>query len=71
MCYSWYEDAEKSVKKDVAQEDPRKSVPESNAESRVRPEHSRFWTFRTGRPDRVTPDHVTEEATADRTLEKV
>ena len=66
MCYSWHEDVEKSVQNDIAQEDPRKTVPEEHPQSRVRSEHSRFWTFPIGRRQSST-----EEATADRTLEKV
>ncbi|MCU1444115.1 MAG: hypothetical protein JWQ59_2265 [Cryobacterium sp.] len=66
MCYSWHEDVEKSVQKDVAQEDLRKTMPEGRPENRGRSERSRFWTFRVGRRDRTT-----EEATADRILEKV
>ena len=66
MCYSWYEDVEKTAENDIAQEDPRKSVPEGRLENRVRPEHSRFWTFRIGRRDPAT-----EEATVDRIRERV
>ena len=66
MCYSWYENVEKTAQNDTAQEEPRKTVPEAQAESRVRPEYSRFWTSRVGRRDRAT-----EKAAADRTLEKV
>lgn len=74
MCYSWYENAEKTVRHDVAQEEPRKTAPEAHPESRVRSEQSRFWTFRIGRRAHVTEEarvHTTEEAAADRTLEKV
>lgn len=66
MCYSWHEDFEKTVQNDIAQEDPRKSAPEGPLENRVRPEHSRFWTFRIGRRDSTT-----EEATVDRIRERV
>jgi hypothetical protein len=66
MCYSWHEDAEKSVHNDIAEEDARKTVPEGYPENRIRSEHSRFWAFRAGRLGRTT-----EEATADHTLEKV
>ena len=66
MCYSWDEDVEKSVQNDVAQEDLRRRVPERRPENRVRSELLRFWTVRIGRRDRTT-----EEATADRILEKV
>jgi hypothetical protein len=65
MCYSWHEDVERTVQNETAQEAPRKS--ESGApENRVRKEGPRFWVFRTGRRDRAT-----EEATADRVLERV
>jgi hypothetical protein len=66
MCYSWHEDAEKRVQSDVAQEDSRKTVPERRPENRVRSESSAFWTVLVGRRNRTT-----EEATADRILEKV
>ena len=66
MCYSWHEDVAKSVQNETAQEDPRKTVPEGHPQSRVRSEQARFWTFPIGRRERAT-----EEATADRTLEKV
>ena len=66
MCYGWYEDVEKSVQKDVAQEDLGRRVPERRPENRVRSELLRFWTVRIGRRDRTT-----EEATSDRILEKV
>jgi hypothetical protein len=66
MCYSWHEDVEKSVHNDVAQEEPRKTVLDGYPEDRARPEHSRFWAFRIGRRDSTT-----EEATADRNLERV
>ena len=66
MCYSWHEDVEKSVQNDVAQDDLRTTVPEQRPENRVRAEFLRFWTVRVGRRDRTT-----EEATADRILEKV
>lgn len=66
MCYSWHEDVEKSVHNDIAEEEPRKTVPEGFSETRVRPERSRFWSFPIGRRERTT-----EEAKADRTLEKV
>lgn len=66
MCYSWNEDFEKSARTEVAREDDRKTVPERRPENVVRSEPSTFWTLRIGRRDR-TP----EEATADRTLEKV
>jgi hypothetical protein len=66
MCYSWHEEVEKTVQNDTAKENPRTSAPEAHEENRVRLEHSRFWTTRIGRRDRAT-----EEATADRTLEKV
>ncbi len=64
MCYSWNEDFEKSERANVAQEDPRKTVPERRPEEPVRSERLTFWTV--GRRDRAT-----EEATKDRTLEKV
>ncbi len=63
MCYSWDENFEKSAR---AREDDRKTVPERRPENLVRSEPSTFWTVRVGRRDRTT-----EEATADRTLEKV
>ena len=66
MCYAWYEDVEKSVQKDVAQEELRRRVPERRTENRVRSELLRFWTVRIGRRDRTT-----EEATSDHILEKV
>ncbi|MET4637207.1 hypothetical protein ABIE24_000418 [Mycetocola sp. 2940] len=66
MCYSWHEDVEKSVQNDIAREEPRKTVPEGFSATQVRPERSRFWTFSIGRRGRTT-----EEAKADRTLEKV
>ena len=66
MCYSWHEDVAKNVQNDTAQEAPRKTVPDSFPENRVRSERSGFWAFRVGRRDRAT-----EEATTDRTLEKV
>ncbi len=66
MCYSWHEDFEKTIQNDIAQEDPRKAAPEGYPEDRVGSEKSRFWTFPIGRRG-----HTTEEATADRTLEKV
>ena len=66
MCYSWHEEVEMSVHNDVAQEDPRTAAPEGYPENRVQPEHARFWTFQIGRRDRTT-----EEATADRILERV
>jgi hypothetical protein len=66
MCYSWHEDVDKTVQKDIGQEDPRKTVPEGYPENRIPPEQSRFWTFPIGRRGRTT-----EEVTADRTLEKV
>jgi hypothetical protein len=66
MCYSWHEDVEKTAQNDIAQEDPRKSVPEGPLENRVQPEHSRFWTLRIGRRDPAT-----EEATVDRIREMV
>jgi hypothetical protein len=66
MCYSWHENVEKSVQSDVAEEDRRKTVPEQRPDNRVRSGRLRFWTFRVGRRDRAT-----EEATADRVLEKV
>lgn len=66
MCYSWHEDVEKSVQNDAAEEDIQKTVPERRPENRVRSELLRFWTVRVGRRDRTT-----EEATADRILEKV
>ena len=66
MCYSWHEDVEKSVQNDVAREDVRRTAPERRPETRVRSDLLRFWTVRVGRRDRTT-----EEATADRTLEKV
>ena len=66
MCYSWHEDVEKHVQNDVAQEDLRRTVPERRPENRVRSERPRFWTVRVGRRDRTT-----DEATAERILEKV
>jgi hypothetical protein len=66
MCYSWHEDVEKTAQNDIAQEDPRKSVPEGRLENRVRPERSRFWTSRIGRRDPAP-----EEATVDRIREMV
>ena len=66
MCYSWDEYVKKTAQNDIAQEDPRRSVPEGRSENRVRPEHSRFWTLRSGRRDPVT-----EEATVDRIRERV
>ena len=66
MCYSWYEDVEKTAQNDIAQEDLRKSVPEGRLENRVRPERSRFWTFRVGRRDPAT-----EDARVDRIRERV
>ncbi|MCU1585572.1 MAG: hypothetical protein JWM49_2128 [Microbacteriaceae bacterium] len=66
MCYSWHEDVAKTAQNDIAQEDPRNNVPEERFESRVRPEHSRFWTLRIGRRDPAT-----EEATVDRIREMV
>ena len=66
MCYSWHEDADKSVQNDVAQVDRRKTVPERAQENRVRSNLLTFWTVRVGRRDRTT-----EEATTDRVLEKV
>ena len=66
MCYSWHEDAAKSVQNDVAQEDRRKTEPERRPESRVRSDLLTFWTVRAGRRDRTT-----DEATAERIPEKV
>lgn len=74
MCYSWYENAEKTARHDAAQEEPRKTVPEAHPETRAPSAQSRFWTFRIGRRAPVTEEarvHTTEEAAADRTLEKV
>jgi hypothetical protein len=66
MCYSWHEDVGKTVQNETAKEKPRTSAPQAHEENRVRLERSRFWTTRIGRRDRAT-----EEATPDRTLEKV
>jgi hypothetical protein len=66
MCYSWHEDAAKRVQNDVAQEDSRKTVPDRIPENPARSESSAFWTVLAGRRTRTT-----EEATADRILEKV
>lgn len=66
MCYSWDEYVEKTAQNDIAQEDPRRSVPEGRLVNWVRPEHSRFWTLRIGRRDPAT-----EEATVDRIRERV
>lgn len=74
MCYSWYENAEKTARHDVAQEEPQKTAPEAPQGSRVPSAQSRFWTFRIGRRVPVTEEarvHMTEEAAADRPLEKV
>jgi hypothetical protein len=65
MCYSWHEDVEKTVQNGIAEEELRKTVPERIPESRVRSEQPR-WAFPIGRRGRTT-----EEATADRTFEKV
>jgi hypothetical protein len=66
MCYSWHEDVEKSAQKNVAHVDRPKTVPERAPENRVWSNLLTLWTVRVGRHDRTT-----EEATAERILEKV
>ena len=66
MCYSWDEEFEKRAQADVAKEDSRKTAPAPHPENPVRSERLTFWTVRVGQRDRAA-----EEATADRTLEKV